>query len=187
MTDGLNYTYYLRKSIREQVEKAEEFRPKVYPCIVTARTKNTVSVQILIDNGYNNTIPDIPICQSPYFQQPIKAGDYGVLIPFDFWSASIYNRNLSSKIPVSPALQIGDCFFLPMLQAAQSETETDFIIKSQDGGAKIALNANGLTLEYNGNKIEMSANGITIENASGKKIDLSKASVSINNGNLEVT
>ena len=184
---GLNYTEYLNRGIENRIKKAEEFRPKVYPCIVTARAKNTVSVQILINNGYNNTIPDIPICQSPYFQQPIKVGDYGVLIPFDFWSASIYNRNLSSKIPVSPALQIGDCFFLPMLQAAQSETETDFVIKSQDGGAKIALNANGLTLEYNGNKIEMSASGITIKNASGKKIDISAASVSINNGNLEVT
>lgn len=187
MTDGLNFTYYLRKSMREQVEKAEEFRPKVYPCIVTARVKNTVSVQILINNGYNNTIPDVPICQSPYFQQPVKVGDYGVLVPFDFWSASIYNRSLSSKIPVSPALRIGDCFFLPMLQAAQSEPETDFIIKSQDGKAKIALTANGVKLEHNGNKIEMGASGITIENASGKKIELSAASVSINNGNLEVT
>jgi len=74
-----------------------------------------------------------------------------------------------------------------MLQSAQSEAETDFVIKSQDGGAKIALNANGITIEYSGNKIEMTASGIKIENASGKKIELSAASVSINNGNLEVT
>ena len=185
--NGLNYTDYIRRGIDKRIQKAEEFRPKTLPCIVTARTKNTVSVQLLVDLGYNATIPDVPICQSPYFQQPIKVGDYGVLIPFDFWSASIYNRDLKSRVPANASLAIGDCFFLPMLQAAQSETETDFVIKSQDGGAKIELNANGLTIEYKGNKIEMTANGITIKNASGKKIDMTAASVSINNGNLEVT
>ena len=180
MQAGVNFADYIRRGIQAEIKKYKEQKPKVLPCQVVVRTGNTVTVKLMVNNGYLTPIPDVPICQSPYMQTPIQTGDLGVLIPFDYWSASIFNSGNLAGVEPNEALSIGDCFFLPMLSATNSDTMTDTVIHSMQGTATVTVNdSGGITLDYNGAKVEITAAGITIQDAAGNKVATASSGITI--------
>lgn len=186
MLQGINLAREIRQAIDERIKRHFEGVPKTLPCIVASRKGGCVSVTLLIDVGYQAVISDIPILQSPYAQTPIKSGDMGVLIPFSFYSSSVVKNNLTSPQKKIDNTALGDWAFLPVLSDVTAEKETaDLIFKSQNGGAKITINENTITLEIGASKAELTQSGIKLESGSGS-VEIGASGTKINGTSLEV-
>ena len=163
MYGGVNLASEIRKAIDKVVREHLEGLPKTLPCVVIGREKNKVQVQLLVNVGYLQSVADVPIAQSPYCQTPIKAGDVGVLVPMSYYSAPIYNNNLTAPQEAKENTALGDWVFLPVLTGATVDNISDLVFSSQDGQVKIVVNAQGVEITTPGTgKIEVTAGGVKI-------------------------
>ena len=120
----------LRTMISNIVDEKLNNLPISLPAKVVKRNKSTVSVLPLITFGTLDAaqIDDVPIAKSPYLNEPLKAGDFGLLIPCSYFYQSIVTDGLNKIESVVPTVTTGNYLFLPITQVSAdpstgSETE----------------------------------------------------------------
>ena len=108
----------LRTMISNIVDEKLNNLPISLPAKVVKRNKSTVSVLPLITFGTLDPaqIDDVPIAKSPYLNEPLKAGDFGLLIPCSYFYQSIVTDGLTKIDSVVPTVTTGNYLFLPITQ-----------------------------------------------------------------------
>ena len=59
-------------------------------------------------------IDDVPIAKSPYFNDPVKKGDFGMLIPCSYFYQTLVTENQNIIESVIPTITTGNYLFLPL-------------------------------------------------------------------------
>lgn len=126
----------LRGTIENIVEEKLNRLPISLPAKVETRKKSTVSVTPVLTFGTlpASIIDDVPIAKSPYFNEPVKAGDFGLLIPCSYFYQSLVTDNLSKVDKVIPTITTGNYIFLPLARVSDNPsdgTETELWSKGK--------------------------------------------------------
>ena len=118
----ISITSRLRSMIEEIVNDAIDRLPISIPAKVASRSKSTVSVVPVITFGGLDAarIDDVPIAKSPYFNEPIKAGDFGLLIPCSYFYQSIVTDSLNEVKSVIPTVTTGNYIFVPLARVGDN-------------------------------------------------------------------
>lgn len=111
----ISTTARLRTMIENIIDEKLNRLPISIPAKVAKRSKSTVNVIPVITFGMDAAqIDDVPIAKSPYFNEPVKAGDYGMLIPCSYFYQSLVTDNLNTIEQVIPTVTTGNYIFLPL-------------------------------------------------------------------------
>lgn len=120
-----NLVSRLRTTIENIVDERLNRLPISLPAKVDARKKSTVSVTPILTFGTlpASRIDDVPLMKSPYFNEPVKAGDYGLLIPCSYFYQSIVTDNLEKVDKVIQTVTTGNYVFLPLARVGDNPSD----------------------------------------------------------------
>lgn len=119
--DMISVTARLRTMVENIIEEKLTRLPLTIPAKVSKRTKSTVNVIPVITFGMDAAqIDDVPLAKSPYFNEPVKEGDYGLLIPCSYFYQSLVTDNLNTIEQVIPTITTGNYIFLPMARVSDN-------------------------------------------------------------------
>lgn len=116
--------------------------PITLPCKVVARDGVTVSVVPVITFGGLPAlrIDDVPILKSRYINAPVKADDFGLLLPSTYFYQSIVTDDKKEIEDVLPTVTMGNYLFLPLSQAGTDYSDgVDTELWSKDGAIYLRL------------------------------------------------
>ena len=136
-TNIINNIDALRQFINTEIDKKIASLPISLPCKVVKRNKVLVSVTTCIKFGdlQEQRIEDVPIIKSPYLNEPVKVGDFGILVPVSFFYQSIVTDNKSLLNDTIPSGRMNNFYFLPLTQEGTEPTD----------GTETVLSSKGLT------------------------------------------
>lgn len=115
----------LRAMVENIVDERLSRLPLSLPAKVDSRKKSTVSVTPVLTFGTlpASRIDDVPIMKSPYFNEPIKAGDFGLLIPCSYFFQSLVTDNLDTVDKLIPTVTTGNYVFLPLAREGDNPSD----------------------------------------------------------------
>ena len=150
----LNITKQLRDTILAEIAKAAENLPPIIPCKVISKTGPTVTVLPTLNLGVAlQVMTNIPIAKSRYHNDPIQAGDKGMLVPASYLFDGLILAGTDAS-PLNyltkplPSPNLGGYMFVPLSDVAQHLNAAGDVeaIYSQDGAAYVALDQGKITL-----------------------------------------
>lgn len=141
----------LRFMISEIVDQKINELPVTIPAKVLARDGVTVSAVPCMAFGKltPTRIDGIPIMKSKYLNEPVKAGDFGLLVPASFFYAEIVTADKSEIETAIPTMTAGNYLFLPISQAGADFSDGIDTELWSNGGA-VHLRVKESQIELNG-------------------------------------
>ena len=124
-SDVANLVTRLLTTVENMIDEKMNRLPISLPAKVEERKKSTVSVLPLITFGSVDAarIDDVPIAKSPYFNDPIQKGDFGLLVPCSYFYQSIVTDNLNKIDSVIPTLTTGNYVFFPLCRYGDNPSD----------------------------------------------------------------
>ena len=170
--------------IKDEISKQINIRN--YVVTVVEITVNTVTVNTLttVDDNPIVKYEEVPIIKTPYFNQPIKVGDIGLLL---FASTSIIGRVKRGEIAVKEHTGVLNPYYLPLGNDSINFIQDNNALEmyNQTGTKSIVINENDIIIKDDANSIEMTSTGIVIKD-NINTIEMTSGGVAINGTNLEV-
>ena len=150
-TDAKSQIDSLRVMITDIVNQKLAELPVTLPCKVVERNGVTVSVVPVITFGDLTPlrIDDVPILKSRYINEPVKADDFGFLLPSSYFYQAIVTDDKKEIEDVIPTITMGNYLFLPLSQASTDYSDgADTELWDKDGAIHLRLKD---VIELNGN------------------------------------
>lgn len=147
----VNIESRLRSMVEEVVYEAINRLPITIPARVDERQKSTVAaVPVIAFGGLPmSRIDDVPIAKSPYFNEPVQKGDFGLLIPCSYFYQTLVTDNLNTIESVVPTVTTGNYVFFPLARAGDNP--------SDGGESEIWSKGKSRTLRVRNDRIELGA------------------------------
>ena len=141
----------LRVMITDIVNQKLAELPVTLPCKVVERNGVTVSVVPVITFGDLTPlrIDDVPILKSRYINEPVKADDFGFLLPSSYFYQAIVTDDKKEIEDVIPTITMGNYLFLPLSQVSTDFSDgADTELWDKEGAIYLRLKD---VIELNGN------------------------------------
>lgn len=115
----------LRSMVEEVVNEKLANLPVSLPAIVDERKKSTIAAIPVMTFGDLDAarIDDVPIAKSPYFNEPVQKGDFGLLIPCSYFYQTLVTENQNTIDSVIPTLTTGNYVFFPLARIADNPSD----------------------------------------------------------------
>lgn len=140
--DMISLESRLRSMVEEIVNQTINRLPISIPATVAERKKSTVSVvPALSFRGLDPArIDDVPIAKSPYLNDPVQKGDFGLLIPCSYFYQTIVTENLKTIESAVPTVTTGNYVFFPLARVGDnpsSGVESEFWSKGKSRALRV--------------------------------------------------